>query len=150
MPNDPFCDKKISDTTYYENGTMRVVYDKYPVLPGHSLIIPKRHVVDFMELTEGEITDLYHAAKEVIPVILRAYSADGSYAMTMQIGKYAGMSVHHLHMHIIPRNSTDEYQVDNNKIYRDIGGQRTSSGSMVIDIEVKKLRALFKHEPTQQ
>ena len=113
MNDDVFCSDRIEEGTYYKIGSMRVVYDIAPVVPGHSLIIPMRHTADVCDLSDSEMLDLFRALTEVKPVLMRLFGDEyGSYDLTMQMGQYSGMSVPHLHMHVIPRRKDDKYQDD--------------------------------------
>jgi diadenosine tetraphosphate (Ap4A) HIT family hydrolase len=146
MTVDVFCKESINFTTYYETELNRVVYSIKPVLPGHSLIIPKRHIIYATELNNKEVIDILEIIKKVIPVLLKEYESSESYDIVMQMGNYSGMSVKHLHMHIIPRSKKDSYQVDNNRIYEDIKNENDKPGEIpdYIAIEVNKLRKIFK------
>ncbi len=109
--SDVFCSVSISDGIFYKTKHTMVVADIAPVVYGHTLIIPTRHVLDITELTGEELLDLFNAIKKVKPVILGLYGdGTGSYDLTSQIGEYSGMSVRHLHIHLIPRKKNDEYQ----------------------------------------
>ena len=80
--------------------------DSYPVSPGHSLIIPLRHCADFFDLTPEEI----YACMELLVVernaIQEELRADG-YNIGINVGKAAGQSVFHVHIHLIPRYHGD-------------------------------------------
>lgn len=81
-------------------------YDGFPVSPGHALIIPRRHVASFFDLTEEEKVDLLRLANQVKRVIEKGYHPDG-YNIGINVGEAAGQSVFHVHMHIIPRYKGD-------------------------------------------
>ncbi|MEM0094352.1 MAG: HIT family protein [Candidatus Micrarchaeaceae archaeon] len=116
MHNDAFCRKEIYEQVYYETKRTMVAYDIMPSLPGHSLVIPKRHVESINEMSAPEMLDIYNVLRKVIPVLLRVYGAD-SYILTAQVGKNSGMSINHLHFHLIPRSKTDKYHNNTSKLY---------------------------------
>ena len=84
-----------------------VIRDAYPVSPGHTLIIPRRHVGSFFELTadeRGSLLGLLEAAKRELDVMRRP---DG-YNIGINDGPAAGQTVPHLHIHLIPRYQGDQ------------------------------------------
>ena len=85
-----------------------------PVVPGHVLVIPKRIISRFQDLTAEEVEDLWRSAQEIGKVIEREYSAE-SLTFTIQDGPSAGQTVPHVHIHIIPRIKGD--WMDNDDIY---------------------------------
>lgn len=137
---DVFCSEKINESVFYKTKYTMAVCDIAPVLPGHSLIIPIRHVTDPVQLTDDEIIDMFNVVKKVKPVLSRVFAKESdSYNLTAQIGRYSGMSVPHLHMHIIPRTSTDEFQHDNNKLYDMIErARRISNEEMASRVAILK------------
>ena len=94
------------DEWLYESNHFFIVEDKYPVSPGHLLIISKRNRTDFFDLDEDErieLTDLVKKSKEIIE---ENYSPNG-YNIGMNCGKSAGQTVFHFHCHVIPRYEGD-------------------------------------------
>ena len=81
-------------------------FDGFPVSPGHALIIPKRHVASFFDLTKEEQLDLLKLADEVKIIVEERYHPDG-YNVGINVGEAAGQSVFHVHMHLIPRYHGD-------------------------------------------
>lgn len=148
---DPFCTKaSYSRTIFYESKHFMVLYDIKPVLRGHILFIPKRHVLDILELRNEEAGDMHRVFEKVIPKILSKYGATGnSYDITSQIGPYSGRSVAHLHIHMIPRRKEDEYQSDDRNIFEDIKFNRSSFTLKDVEAEVASLRKEFAY-PTAQ
>ena len=83
-----------------------VVRDGYPVNPGHTLVIPRRHVASWFDATDAEraaILALVDAAKATLDGELHP---DG-YNVGINIGEAAGQTVMHLHVHLIPRFAGD-------------------------------------------
>ncbi|PZN73122.1 MAG: HIT family protein [Candidatus Methylumidiphilus alinenensis] len=85
---------------------MLVIRDGFPVSPGHSLIIPKRHCVSFFELTDEERTSLFQQLTEAKTGLDVEYRPDG-YNIGINEGVAAGQTVFHLHIHLIPRYHGD-------------------------------------------
>lgn len=79
-----------------------MIRDLYPVSPGHTLVIPRRHIRSFFEARESERMALLRAldwAKQRID----AEFSPGSYNIGINDGPAAGQTVPHLHIHLIPR-----------------------------------------------
>lgn len=77
------------------------VRDAYPVSRGHTLILPKRHVESFFELSEAEREQVFEALK-CAKDLLADYKPDG-FNIGINDGAAAGQTVPHLHVHLIPR-----------------------------------------------
>jgi len=83
-----------------------LVRDGYPVSPGHSLVIPHRHVGSFFELTDAERTDLLALIDQAKQTLDAQHQPDG-YNIGINDGAAAGQTVPHLHIHLIPRYHGD-------------------------------------------
>lgn len=84
-----------------------VIRDGFPISPGHTLVIPNRHIGSFFELGPEErqsLLDLLDAAKLVLDSELKP---DG-YNIGINDGPSAGQTVPHLHIHLIPRYNGDQ------------------------------------------
>lgn len=95
-----------ADQILAENPDALWILDKYPVSPGHSLIVLKRHVESFFETTPSEresILSLLDRARDH----LRQKHAALAYNIGINDGVAAGQAVHHLHVHLIPRFAGD-------------------------------------------
>lgn len=89
-----------------ENELTFAILDCCPVNEGHTLIIPKRHFESFFEATEAEIKAIYSLIHEVKELLDIQYGPTG-YNVGINIGKDAGQSIMHLHVHLIPRYKGD-------------------------------------------
>ena len=79
-----------------------MIYDGYPVSPGHILIISNDEKLDYFSLNQEEqkeLTSLIEVAKEIIE---KKYTPNG-YNIGMNCGEAAGQTVMHFHCHVIPR-----------------------------------------------
>ena len=104
--NCPFC-KVESDREIIASSLLSVAfYDGFPVSPGHALIIPKRHVSSFFDLSKEERQDLLNLADSVKRILEERYHPDG-YNIGINVGEAAGQSIFHVHMHLIPRYQGD-------------------------------------------
>lgn len=101
----PFCD--LAASRVVGNNAHGVwIRDEYPVSPGHSLVIPKRHVVSFFETTDEERAALLALLDEAKHVVVEQHHPHG-FNIGINDGAAAGQTVPHLHIHLIPRYSGD-------------------------------------------
>ena len=104
--NCPFC-KAESERDIIASSSLSVAFfDGFPVSPGHALIIPKRHVSSFFDLSQEERQDLLNLADKVKRIVEERYHPDG-YNIGINVGEAAGQSIFHVHMHLIPRYQGD-------------------------------------------
>tara|TARA_B100000609_G_C16842894_1_gene246446 strand:- start:72 stop:470 length:399 start_codon:yes stop_codon:yes gene_type:complete len=110
-PNDPclFCEIKKNDVAY-ENDLAYASYDTYPVSRFHCLIIPKRHIKDYFDLTNDELIACNDLIKIIKKEILDQDQSVKGFNLGTNIGKVSGQSILHCHLHLIPRRQSD---VDN-------------------------------------
>ncbi len=107
-PNNPciFCNIKKSDLTD-ENELAYLSYDSYPVTDLHCLIIPKRHVKNYFELTDEEIVACNKLIKKIKKEIENKDPTVKGFNIGTNSGKTAGQSIMHCHIHLIPRREGD-------------------------------------------
>ena len=80
--------------------------DSYAVSPGHTLVVPKRHVASFFELTPEEVAACMALISQEKALIDAEFKPDG-YNIGVNVGQMAGQSIFHVHIHIIPRYKGD-------------------------------------------
>ncbi len=102
----PFCKLSRRAEIICETASCVAFYDGYPVSSGHALIIPKRHVASYFDLTNHEREAMNVVLQYVKQKVDERFHPDG-YNVGINIGKYAGQSVFHCHMHLIPRYKGD-------------------------------------------
>ncbi len=90
----------------YENDLVFAIEDEYPVSKGHVLVIPKRHVSDYFELTKDEKIAIDEATMWLKETLDKMYHPDG-YNIGVNCGEAAGQTVMHVHVHLIPRYKGD-------------------------------------------
>ncbi|HUC01924.1 MAG TPA: HIT family protein [Candidatus Paceibacterota bacterium] len=78
-----------------------------PITPGHTLVIPARHVATFDELKDDERRAIFALAAEVKAALWKAFGATG-FNHAWNEGAVAGQSIPHFHLHIVPRTAGDE------------------------------------------
>ena len=107
-PNDPclFCNAKESGYVF-ENNLAYVSYDSYPVSEHHCLIIPKRHVKEYFDLTNNEIIACNDLVKLIKNEIINKDQTVKGFNIGTNSGKISGQSIMHCHIHLIPRREND-------------------------------------------
>jgi diadenosine tetraphosphate (Ap4A) HIT family hydrolase len=108
-----FCALEGSGRVLLENELALCIADAYPVTPGHSLVIPRRHVADGLALNQPE----WNAEVELLKLRREQLSAQdaaisgwaGSWVedLGLNSGEAAGQTVFHAHWHLIPRREGD-------------------------------------------
>ncbi len=109
MPYDPFCKGKIYEEVFLETEHFFAVPNLHPILPGHTIVAPKRHVLLITELSGEEMADLGSILGRLLPKLLEEYGTD-SYNIVINSGETAGMSVEHMHLHVVPRRGDDVFR----------------------------------------
>ena len=107
-PNNPclFCNINESGCSH-QNDLAFASYDSYPVSEYHCLIIPKRHIKDYFELSKEEIIACDELIKIVKDEILTIDQSVKGFNLGTNIGKVSGQSILHCHFHLIPRREGD-------------------------------------------
>jgi diadenosine tetraphosphate (Ap4A) HIT family hydrolase len=81
-------------------------WDSFPVNQGHVLVIPYRHVSEYFDATDSEKQELWSLVDKAKAIIDEKYAPDG-YNVGINIGHWAGQSIPHLHIHLMPRYQGD-------------------------------------------
>ncbi|PRY12416.1 diadenosine tetraphosphate (Ap4A) HIT family hydrolase [Pontibacter ummariensis] len=82
------------------------IYDKYPVNPGHCLIIPKRITANYFDLTVAEQQACWSMVNKVQNILQEQYNPDG-FNIGVNVEEAAGQTIPHVHLHVIPRYNHD-------------------------------------------
>ena len=101
-----FCNCINNKDYLLENNYAIARFDDFPVNNGHLEVIPKRHIKDWWETTKEERIAIFELIDEAKKIIDEKYAPDG-YNIGMNLGEYAGQSIMHLHVHLIPRYKGD-------------------------------------------
>ena len=107
-PNNPciFCKIK-REEIQFENRFAYSSSDSYPVSKFHSLIIPKRHVETYFELSNEEIQACNELILKTKEKILKQDASVKGFNIGTNAGESAGQSIFHCHIHLIPRREGD-------------------------------------------
>ena len=103
--NCPFCEMD-TKRIIAENGSCLAIRDGFPVSPAHTLIIPKRHVASYFDLTNSERRDLMTLMEKCREELVAESNPDG-FNVGFNDGAADGQTVMHLHLHLIPRFEGD-------------------------------------------
>ncbi|MBR9700300.1 HIT family protein [Candidatus Woesearchaeota archaeon] len=93
-------------TKIYESENFFAFLDISPVSEGHTLLIPKQHCTNLLDVPEHLGTELLEVGQKIGRAILQATGADG-FNFILNNGKAAGQAVFHAHFHIVPRKMGD-------------------------------------------
>ncbi|MDA8107732.1 MAG: HIT family protein [Betaproteobacteria bacterium] len=89
-----------------QNERAIAVFDKFPVSPGHALVLPRRHVASIWELEPEEYAQCFALVRALKPLLDARFRPEG-YNIGVNQGEVAGQSVWHAHVHVIPRYRGD-------------------------------------------
>ena len=102
----PFC--TLPQTKVVDSNELALVfYDSYPVTEYHTLIIPRRHVADYFELTKEEVDAMQELLYLQKDRLLQSDPTITGFNIGINVGEDAGQSIFHVHMHLIPRRHGD-------------------------------------------
>jgi len=107
-----FCEAYSDRKVIAENTLAYAIEDGFPVTEGHTLIIPKRHVIDYFGLSTAEMSATNQLLHEVKIKLCSSDETITGFNIGMNAGKSSGQTVFHSHTHLIPRREGD---VDNPK-----------------------------------
>ncbi|MGH7825509.1 MAG: HIT family protein [Candidatus Binatia bacterium] len=100
------CELCTPNDVVLEGGLAYVRYDNHSLSRGHVLVIPRRHVASFFDMTTDEQHAVLSLMNEAKRFIDRKFSPDG-YNIGVNVGKAGGQSRLHVHVHLIPRYAGD-------------------------------------------
>jgi diadenosine tetraphosphate (Ap4A) HIT family hydrolase len=101
----PFCEvppERIIAATQ----SVLALYDGFPVSPGHALVVPRRHVASWKEVSPGEKAAIWQMVDELRGLITDRYRPS-AFNVGFNDGAAAGQTVMHFHVHVIPRYAGD-------------------------------------------
>ena len=100
-----FC--KLQSGSIIENDHCYAMFDKFPVTEGHILIIPKRHFAYYFGMTFEENNAVYKLLEEAKNLLLEKFKDITGFNIGVNVGEDAGQTIHHCHIHLIPRRKGD-------------------------------------------
>jgi diadenosine tetraphosphate (Ap4A) HIT family hydrolase len=103
---DPDCELCRPDMVLFEAEHAYVRYDSHSLSKGHVLVVPRRHVADFFAMTTGEKHEILALLDRAREHLVAEHKPDG-FNIGVNIGRAAGQSRMHVHVHLIPRYAGD-------------------------------------------
>ena len=116
----------------YEDDEVIAFLDIHPVNAGHTLVVPKNHSKNIFDIPKEDWAAVTEVARRLAIAIEESVQADGVH-ITMNNREHAGQSVHHPHVHVIPRFKGDGLKLMPQRQYKDNEAEET----------VKKIRAVL-------
>ena len=92
---------------FLRNGLAFALWDGFPVTPLHALIIPRRHVVYYFDMTRDEVAACDELVRVVREQVCARDAAVAGFNMGVNVGRAAGQTIFHAHIHLIPRRVGD-------------------------------------------
>jgi diadenosine tetraphosphate (Ap4A) HIT family hydrolase len=123
---------------FYESRHFVAVYHHRPIIEGQALLVPKRDVPDFLELTGKERADLTRTYVKVMNALLEMYGDESrSYVTSLQTGRYHNMPLDRLHVNLIPKSRFDRYVSRDERMFYDLYENENSTAVMT-DEEIRR------------
>ena len=101
-----FCDIP-QESVVLQNELRIAVEDKFPVTPGHMLVIPKRHIAEYFDLVQPELNGIRSLLGDLRLKRLKEDNTVKGFNVGINCGQAAGQTVFHCHVHLIPRRLGD-------------------------------------------
>ena len=97
--------KEIQSKIITETNKSIAFLDVFPLSRGHTLVIPKCHYEKVQDMTDMDNTDLFNTVHKVISKVDKL---TGATLLAIHNGKDSGQEIPHVHVHLIPRQSSDQ------------------------------------------
>lgn len=117
MENCIFCKilkGEIPSKKIYEDDKVMVIMDINPTVDGHVLVIPKKHVEDYIEMDNDLLTHIYQVAKDLGPKLMKKLDAK---ALSLCINYGESQIIKHFHLHLLPNYHLSEKERDIEEVY---------------------------------
>ena len=117
-----FCkivNKTLPSTCVFENERIMVFKDIHPAAPIHVLVIPKKHFENILEVDAQTLAHVMQVTQKLAKQIVEKLNAKGLNILT-NTNEVAGQTVHHFHVHILPRYDEKELVIEFNDHSQDV------------------------------
>ena len=137
--NCAFCDDNESNENnkriIIENTLAKACPTTQPIVPGHILIVPKRCISNFEDMTPDELNDVFNLMKKVKDALRKAFDCEG-FNHAWNENKVAGQTVPHFHLHVVPRKQGDRgiYEYEPRKFLYRPGSRENSEDKELREI----------------
>lgn len=102
-----FCNQNLKDKYILENDYAFAVLDNFPVTKSHTLIIPRRHFIEYFDITDKELIAVNKLVKILKKELIESDSSIKGFNIGVNCGKVSGQTIDHCHIHLIPRRKGD-------------------------------------------
>ncbi len=103
---------EIPSYTIYEDDLVKVFLDINPSTNGDTLIIPKKHCENMLDMDEKLISHIHKVSKDIYYVLKNKLNIDG---LTIIQNNFYGQDIKHYHLHLTPRYKNDGFEQKFNK-----------------------------------
>jgi histidine triad (HIT) family protein len=110
--NCTFCrilNNELASSRVYEDEIIVAFLDIRPIAQGHTLVVPRRHVESYTDLTSEEVAQLAQVGKLVATHLKSTVEGCEGISLSLADGVSAGQEVPHAHLHVIPRQHGDGF-----------------------------------------
>lgn len=109
---------EIPSMTIYEDDVVKVFLDINPTTNGDTLIVPKKHIENMLDLDDKTLSHIHKISKEIYNVLKEKLNIDG---LTFVQNNFYGQEIKHYHVHLIPRYKNDDVkQLSNKDILKEV------------------------------
>ena len=117
MDNCIFCKiikGEIPDKRIYEDDKVIALLDLHPAANGHTLIIPKKHIADMMEMDDETLIHINNVAKKLTPILMKKTNSTG---LSIRVNYGDSQEIKHYHMHLLPNYNYGKITLSQNDAY---------------------------------
>jgi len=138
----PFCNINLEKTRILKDGnSIRVIFSNPCLMPGHLLVIPKRHVEKISDLNKDEQEELFKTIIEFQEKILSKVASGCDIRQNYRpFQKQDRLKVNHLHFHLHPRELFDELykkcQIFEGEVFKDLSSVELDKIFKLLDINL--------------
>ncbi len=104
-------DERVVSLKIYDDDILFISLNLYPYNPGHLLIVPNRHILQFTDLSKQELQHINRTIQGLQHLLDDLYNPKG-YNIGINQGRDAGASIEHLHFHLVPRYGSELGYID--------------------------------------
>ncbi|MFR5856700.1 MAG: HIT family protein [Bacilli bacterium] len=107
--------KEVPSFILYEDDDLIVILDAYPDADGHTLIIPKKHYEDILNIDNETLNKIFDKAREITTKLMKKLGKD---AITFVINYGEAQVIKHFHLHLIPNYIKKEHKLSKEEVYK--------------------------------
>lgn len=126
----------VSSYKVYEDEKVYAFLDIMPCSEGHTVVVPKQHARTFDEMRSEDAADLFRAVSKITKLLKTKLPADG-FSIGINVGKAAGQTVMHVHVHIIPRMTNDDGGSLHDIIQNDVDASDENMNKILSKIKIQ-------------